>query len=76
MNTTDKGLYLSGSSTVSKGHNELVKDRGMLFVFACLFLLFKAKLVAYGSSQAKGQIGAIAGGLLQSHSNTGSEPCL
>ena len=31
---------------------------------------------AYGSSQARDQIGAAATGLHQSHSNTGSEPCL
>ena len=32
--------------------------------------------VAYGGSQARGLIGAIATGLFQSHSNTGSQPCL
>ena len=31
---------------------------------------------AYGSPQARGQIGAIAAGLHHSHSNTGSEPHL
>ena len=29
--------------------------------------------MAYGGSQARGQIGAVAAGLRQSHSNTGSE---
>ena len=37
---------------------------------------FRAAHMAYGSSQARGQIGAIAAGLRQSHSNAGSEPCL
>ena len=31
---------------------------------------------AYGGSQARGLIGAVATGLRQSHSNTGSEPRL
>ena len=31
---------------------------------------------AYGGSQARGRIGAVATGLRQSHSNVGSEPCL
>ena len=38
--------------------------------------LFMATLVAYGSSQARGQIGALATGLCHSHSNVGSEPWL
>ena len=32
--------------------------------------------MAYGNSQARGRIGAIASGLHQSHSNAGSEPYL
>ena len=39
----------------------------------CLFCLFRAAPAAYGGSQARGQIGAAATGLCQSHSNTGSE---
>ena len=31
---------------------------------------------AYGDSQARGLIGAVAANLRQSHSNVGSEPCL
>ena len=41
-----------------------------------LFLLFRAAPVAYGSSQARGRIGATAAGLHHSHSNAGSEPRL
>ena len=46
----------------------------------CSFLhhlpLFRAAPVAYGSSWARGQIGAAAASLHHSHSNTRSEPCL
>ena len=42
-------------------------------VFFFFFFLFRATDVAYGDSQARGQIGAMAAGLHHSHSNTGSE---
>ena len=38
------------------------------------FLHFRGAPVAYGSSQAKGQIRAAGAGLRHSHGNTGSEP--
>ena len=41
-----------------------------------VFLSFRATVVAYGDSQARGPIGTAATGLHQSHGNTGSEPCL
>ena len=49
-----------------------------LFIyFFFVFLLFLwAVPKAYGGSQARGLIGAIATGLHHSQSNTGSEPCL
>ena len=37
------------------------------------FLLFRATPAAYGGSQARGRIGAVATGLHYSHSNEGSE---
>ena len=40
------------------------------------FCLFRAAPTAYGGSQARVLIGAVAAGLLQSHSNARSEPCL
>ena len=43
----------------------------MVFGFGGLF-----RAMAYGSSQARGQIGATAASLYHSHSNVGSEPCL
>ena len=39
----------------------------------CVCVCFRATLVAYGSSQARGQIRAVASGLHHSHSNMGSE---
>ena len=54
------------------------------FVF-CLFVVVVVVVVvaiswaapaAYGGSQARGPIGAVATSLRQSHSNAGSEPCL
>ena len=42
-----------------------------LFILALFYFL--ATCVAYGSSQARGQSGAIAAGLCHSHSNAGSE---
>ena len=42
----------------------------------CCFLLFRAALIAYGGSQARGQIiGAVAAGLRHSHSNAASYLC-
>ena len=46
------------------------------FFFFFFFLLFRAAPVAYGSSQAKGQIEATAAGLHHSRNNVGSKPCL
>ena len=56
----------------------------MLFFFFGLFVSFFVVVVAiswaaptaYGGSQARGRIGAVASGLCQSHSNAGSEPRL
>ena len=61
-------FLLKESIAISFFHNS-----SFLFV---LFFLFRAIPIAYGSSQARGQIGAAAAGLHYSHSNTGSKPCL
>ena len=49
-----------------------------LFIYF-LFLFFAiswATPVAYGGSQARGRIGAVAASLRQSHSNAGSKPSI
>ena len=53
----------------------------MNFVFIYLFIFLPfffpgAAPLAYGGSQARGLMGAVAAGLHHSHSNTGSEPSL
>ena len=45
-------------------------------VVAVVVAISWAAPAAYGGSQARGRIGAVATGLRQSHSNVGSEPCL
>ena len=48
----------------------------LFYLFFCLFSFSWAATAAYGSSQARGGIGAVAAGLRQSHSNMGSKPRL
>ena len=48
-----------------------------LFYFLFLFFVFaRATTAAYGGSQARGPVGAVAPSPCQSHSNAGSEACL
>ena len=51
------------------------KDALYLFVLFC-FCLFRATPTAYGSSQARGQIGDTAASLCHSHNDARSELCL
>ena len=46
------------------------------FSFFCLFAISWAAPAAYGGSQARSRIGAVAASLHQGHSNVGSEPRL
>ena len=48
----------------------------LFFFFFHPFDFSRAAPTAYGGSQARGLIGAVATGLRQSHSNAVSEPCL
>ena len=50
--------------------------RIFFFFFFFSFCLLRATPVAYGSSQARGGIGAVAASLHHSHSNAGSKPHL
>ena len=51
-------------------------DLATVKFFCFFFLLFRAALAAYGDSQARGRIGAVAVSLCQNHSNAGSKPHL
>ena len=53
----------------------IVLHFSFFFVFF-FFAISWAAPTAYGGSQARGRIGAVATGLHQSHSNVGSEPRL
>ena len=48
----------------------------IIIIIISLFAFSRAAPMAYGGSQAKGLIGAVATSLNQSHSNMGSEPRL
>ena len=48
----------------------------LFFVSFFFFCFFWASPMAYGGSQARRRIGAVATGLHHSHSNVGSKPCL
>ena len=50
-----------------------IKGKYFVCLFVCLFLSLWASPVAYGSSQARGQIRTTAAGLHYSHRNTRSE---
>ena len=56
--------YMSRSVIVGSYCNSIFSFFWFLF-----FCLFRATAVAYGGSQARGLIGAVAAGLLKSHSN-------
>ena len=47
-----------------------------LFIYLFIYCPFRAAPTVYAGSQASGQMGAVAGGLCHSHSNTRSEPQL
>ena len=75
----------TGNLQLSYGHFPVDAWMGMIFCrksiffvfyFYFYFCLFRATPVAYGGSQARGQIGAVAAGLRPSHSNASSEPHL
>ena len=68
--TTNNGN--SNNNNISFSQSSPDCERYNFFSFLSFFFLFRAAFVACRSSQGKGQIGAVAGGLRSSHSNVGS----
>ena len=68
----------TGNFVVSLSEKKKKKKclKAVLFIYFCLFAFSRATPSAYGCSQARGPIGAVAAGLPQSHRNVGSEPRL
>ena len=66
----EEELEVNHTTQINPGDQQV----GGFFFFS--FFLFRAVLVAYGGSQARGLIRAVAAGLCQSHSSARSEPCL
>ena len=57
--------------------NDTLQNSTILLIFNFLFFcLFRAAPMAYGGSQARGLMGAVASGLCHSHRNAGSKPHL
>ena len=52
------------------------KSKREIFILFYFFVFSWAAFKAYGGSQARGLIRAVAAGLHHSHSNTRSKPCL
>ena len=82
-----KELILHNSIRNFARHSSFLKSTHLFFflllllcvcvcVCVCVFAFSRAAPMAYGGSQARGPIGAVAMGLHLSHSNARSEPCL
>ena len=56
-----------------KNDRKLFSNMALNYFFFVFLLFLWAAPAAYGGSQARGLIGAVATGLRQSHSNEGSE---
>ena len=68
--------YLDNSITCFPPPSSLYDETEVLGKAPFSFCLFRAAPGAYGSSQVRGQLGAVAAGLHHSHSHTRSEPHL
>ena len=73
-----KAQVLRGLGGQLPEHPEDQETHFVVGFFQLIFLggIFGAAPAAYGGSQARGRIRAVAAGLHHSHSNTRSEPCL
>ena len=67
-------LYLTLVIHIKKSSGENAHEFGRMNSF--FFFLYRAAPVAYGGSQARGQIRAVAASLRHSHRNAGYEPHL
>ena len=71
----DIALYILGTSHLLNMWFANIFFYCVVYLFIFFFpSLFRAALVAYGSSQARGKIKAVAASLCHSHSNARSEP--
>ena len=79
------GLWLRAEGEVDNVETWLQNEEHVLreynlihlsFFLSFFFFFLRAAPVAYGSSQARGRIGAVAASLHHSHSNVGSKPGL
>ena len=77
------GVPVGGDRDGTGPGSRFLWSRFGCFLFVCLFVFvffvfcfFRAAPAAYGGSQARGLIRAVAAGLRHSHSNVGSEPRL
>ena len=74
--TADDPLPSRNTGSKVQGHPSSRLKLGFLFSFFNFLVIFRAAPLAYGGSQARGLIGAVATGLHHSHSNTRSKPRL
>ena len=72
MSSWEKCLFMSCAHFLIKLFFMLI----VWFLCVCVCVFSKAAPVAYGGSQARGLIRAVAASLCHSHSNAGSEPRL
>ena len=71
-----KEMWILNRSTIKSLCTFQFENYYLYMYLFTLFFFFKAAPAAYGSFQARGQIGASAAGLHHSHRKVGLEPCL
>ena len=69
-------MVSGGDFVISFTEANTAKSKEVGHSLSFFFFFLRAAPVAYGGSQARGRIGAVAASLLHSYSNSGSEPCL
>ena len=78
MSTEYLSIYLSPFISLNSSFREFslnVLSLSVIYIYFCLFAFARAAPAAYGGSQVRGLIGAVATSLCLSHSNRGSELC-